>query len=310
MAHIDFNEVPRAQSHAARVVAAHPAAEDGLDVLLEPESALAAADGLDVSSEPEFASASADKLTLVPEPESALAAEDELGLALEPDLAAEDEDDLTPDLDVEDAPEPDLAAEDEDDRAPESEPVFDEWVDIPFEPEHTPAAEDVEDFLPELDPADDVWADIPSEAKPEAATADEAERALKPASHLVIEFVDELPSQANFTAEDDLTPESDENAVADESATPLAVGSITESGCSEDGEDSAAQARWHLTPAPPRLAQMQRHQQMQQMQMPPPFPPAASWLRLRPRHSACRCCFHSSTPLRVPRRQEVSRKGQ
>ena len=56
MAHIDFNEVPCAQSHFARVTAAHPAAEDGLDVLLEPESALTAADGLDVPPEPEFAS--------------------------------------------------------------------------------------------------------------------------------------------------------------------------------------------------------------------------------------------------------------
>ena len=37
MAHIDFNEVPRAQSHAARVAAAHPAIADGLDVLLEPD---------------------------------------------------------------------------------------------------------------------------------------------------------------------------------------------------------------------------------------------------------------------------------
>ena len=85
MAHIDFNEVPRAQSHSARVTAAHPAAADGLDVPSEPESAWAAAE--------------------------------ELARALESDLAAEDEDD----------------------RAPESEPVFDEWVDIKFEPEHTPA---------------------------------------------------------------------------------------------------------------------------------------------------------------------------
>ena len=119
MAHIDFNEVPRAQSHSARVTAAHPAAADGLDILLEPESAWAAADGLDVPPEPEFASAAEDEDDLAPE--FALAAEDELARA----------------------PEPDLAAEDEDDRAPESEPVFDEWVDIKFEPEHTPAAEDV-----------------------------------------------------------------------------------------------------------------------------------------------------------------------
>ena len=244
MAHIDFNEVPRAQSHAARVAAAHSAAEDGLDVLLEPESALAAADEPGLSPEDD----------LRPEPD--LAAEDAVDLAPEPDLVAEDEDDLTPDSDqdAEDesdrAPEPDLDVEDEFERRsesepePESEPVFDEWVDIKFEPEHTPAAEDVEDLLPELDPADDVWADVPSEAKPEAAAADEAERALKPASHLVIEFVDELPSQACFTVADDLAPESDENAVADESANPLSVGSITESGCSEDGVDSVAQARW------------------------------------------------------------------
>ena len=244
MAHHDFNEVPRAQSHAARVAAAHSAAEDGLDVLLEPESALAAADEPGLSPEDD----------LRPEPD--LAAEDAVDLAPEPDLVAEDEDDLTPDSDqdAEDesdrAPEPDLDVEDEFERRsesepePESEPVFDEWVDIKFEPEHTPAAEDVEDLLPELDPADDVWADVPSEAKPEAAAADEAERALKPASHLVIEFVDELPSQACFTVADDLAPESDENAVADESANPLSVGSITESGCSEDGVDSVAQARW------------------------------------------------------------------
>ena len=235
MAHIDFNEVPRAQSHAARVVAAHPAAEDGLDVLLEPESALAAADELDVPSEPEFASASEDELDLTPEP----------------DLTAEDEDDLTPDSDqdAEDesdrAPEPDLDVEDALERRSESEsePVFNEWVDIKFEPESTPAAEDVEDFLPELDPADDVWADVPSEAQPEATAADEGERALKPASHLVIEFVDELPSQASFTAAD-LAPESDKDAVADEGATQLSVGPTTESGCSEDGVDSVAQSRW------------------------------------------------------------------
>ena len=230
MAHIDFNEVPRAQSHAARVAAAHPAAEDGLDVLLEPESAWAAADGLaralesDLTAEDELARA----------PEFALAAEDELTLTPEPDLAAEDAVDLVP--------EPDVAAEDEDDRAPESEPVFDEWVDIKFEPEHTPAAEDVEDFLPELDPADDVWADVPSEAQPDVA--DKGERALKPSSHLVIEFVDDLAPQASFTAENDLTPESDEDAVADESATQLEDSPTTESGCSEDRVDSAAQARW------------------------------------------------------------------
>lgn len=248
MAHIDFNEVPCAQSHFARVTAAHPAAEDGLDVLLEPESALTAADGLDVPPEPEFASAAEDEDDLAPE--FAWAAEDELARAPVPDPAVADE--LArapePDLAAEDAvdlvPEPDVAAEDEDDRAPESEPVFDEWVDITFEPEHTPAAEDVEDFLPELDPADDVWADVPSEAQPEAAVAEKGERALKPESGLVIEFVDEIPSQASFTAEDDLTPESDEDAVADEGTTQLAVGPTTESGCSEDGVDSATQARW------------------------------------------------------------------
>lgn len=234
MAHIDFNEVPCAQSHFARVTAAHPAAEDGLDVLLEPESALTAADGLDVPPEPEFASAAEDEDDLAPE--FAWAAEDELARAPVPDPAVADE--------LARAPEPDLAAEDEDDRAPESEPVFDEWVDIKFEPEHTPAAEDVEDFLPELDPADDVWADVPSEAQPEAAVAEKGERALKPESGLVIEFVDDLAPQASFTAEDDLTPESDEDAVADEGTTQLAVGPTTESGCSEDGVDSATQARW------------------------------------------------------------------
>ena len=233
MAHIDFNEVPRAQSHAARVAAAHPAAEDGLDVLLEPESAWAAADGLEVPSEPEFAWASEDELTLAPEPD--LTAEDELNLAPEPDLAAEDESDR--------APEPDLDVEDALERRSESEsePVFDEWVDITFVPEHTPAAEDVEDFLPELDPADDVWADVPSEAQPDVA--DKGERALKPESGLVIEFVDDLAPQASFTAAD-LAPESDEDAVADEGTTQLAVGPTTESGCSEDGVDSAPQARW------------------------------------------------------------------
>ena len=246
MAHIDFNEVPRAQSHAARVAAAHSAAEDGLDVLLEPGSAWAAAEELaralesDLTAEdeddlaPEFALAAEDELARAPVPDPAVA--DELARAPVPDLAAEDEDDR--------ASESDLAAEDEDDRAPESEPVFDEWVDITFEPEHTPAAEDVEDFLPELDPADDVWADVPSEAQPEAAAADKGERALKPSSGLVIEFVDEIPSQASFTAEDDLTPESDEDAVADEDTTQLAVGPTTESGCSEDGVDSATQVRW------------------------------------------------------------------
>ena len=245
MAHIDFNEVPRAQSHAARVAAVHSAAEDGLDVLLEPGSAWAAADGLDVPPEPEFASAAEDAVDLAPEPD--LAAEDEVDLTPESDLAAEDEVDLVPEPDVaaEDevdlVPEPDVAAEDEDDRAPESEPVFDEWVDITFEPEHTPAAEDVEDFLPELDPADDVWADVPSEDKPDAA--DKGERALKPESGLVIEFVDDLAPQASFTAAD-LAPESDEDAVADEGTTQLAVGPTTESGCSEDGVDSATQARW------------------------------------------------------------------
>lgn len=231
MAHIDFNEVPRAQSHAARVAAAHPAAEDGLDVLLEPESAWAVADGLDVPSEPESAWAAADELARALE--SDLASEDELARAPESDLAVEDAVDLVP--------EPDVAAEDEDDRAPESEPVFDEWVDITFEPEHTPAAEDVEDFLPELDPADDVWADVPSEAQPDVA--DKGERALKPESGLVIEFVDDLAPQASFTAAD-LAPESDEDAVADEGTTQLAVGPTTESGCSEDGVDSATQARW------------------------------------------------------------------
>ena len=230
MAHHDFNEVPRAQSHAARV-AAHPAAEDGLDVLLEPESAWAVADGLDVPSEPESAWAAADELARALE--SDLASEDELARAPESDLAVEDAVDLVP--------EPDVAAEDEDDRAPESEPVFDEWVDITFEPEHTPAAEDVEDFLPELDPADDVWADVPSEAQPDVA--DKGERALKPESGLVIEFVDDLAPQASFTAAD-LAPESDEDAVADEGTTQLAVGPTTESGCSEDGVDSATQARW------------------------------------------------------------------
>lgn len=248
MAHIDFNEVPRAQSHAARVAAAHPAIADGLDVPSEPESALTAADGLDVPPEPEFASAAEDEDDLAPE--FAWAAEDELARAPVPDPAVADELARAPesDLAAEDAvdlvPEPDVAAEDEDDRAPESEPVFDEWVDITFEPEHTPAAEDVEDFLPELDPADDVWADVPSEAQPEAAVAEKGERALKPESGLVIEFVDEIPSQASFTAEDDLTPESDEDAVADEGTTQLAVGPTTESGCSEDGVDSATQARW------------------------------------------------------------------
>lgn len=233
MAHHDFNEVPRAQSHAACVAAAHPAAEDGLDVPSEPEFASAAEDESDFS--PEIDLAAEDELTLTPEPASAT--EDDLGLPSEPesDLVAEDAVDLPP--------ESDLDVEDEDDRAPESEPVFDEWVDIKFEPEHTPVAEDVEDFLPELDPADDVWADVPSEAQPEAA-ADKGERALKPESSLVIEFVDELPSQASFTAEDDLAPESDEDAVADEGTTQLSVGSTTESGATEDREYSAAQARW------------------------------------------------------------------
>ena len=232
MAHIDFNEVPRAQSHAARVAAAHPAIADGLDVPSEPESAWAAAEELARALESDLTAEDEDDLA----PEFALASEDEVDLAPESDLAVEDAVDLVP--------EPDVAAEDEDDRAPESEPVFDEWVDITFEPEHTPAAEDVEDFLPELDPADDVWADVPSEAQPEAAAADKGERALKPSSGLVIEFVDEIPSQASFTAEDDLTPESDEDAVADEGTTQLAVGPTTESGCSEDGVDSATQARW------------------------------------------------------------------
>ena len=94
MAHIDFNEVPRAQSHAARVAAAHPAIADGLDVPSEPESAWAAAEELARALE------------------SDLASEDEVDLAPESDLAAEDAVDLVP--------EPDVAAEDEDDRAPES----------------------------------------------------------------------------------------------------------------------------------------------------------------------------------------------